>query len=261
MPPSKPMGPLDSPILTDGERGFRGINSYLEPTSLEAGTVELSQNMRLDGDLASVRKGIEFKAGSVTLTYSGGTEEVFASTLFSDPATGNEFIAVATKNKVILWNDQNNSGIDIAYPGGQTVTSAMNASFVQAMEKLILFRGESNDPLEWDGDYTTPTAFTLKNNASPTAGRVECPSTNFGVFFANRLIVPQPSDSDYTVIMSDLLDTDNFYPAESQFRINRGTADRLVGFTPYLENQLIVFFRNSIHLINNCAVTSAAAVI
>jgi len=260
MPPSKPMGPLDSPILTDGERGFRGINSYLEPTSLEAGTVELSQNMRLEGDLASVRKGIEFKAGNVTFTYSGGTEEVFASTLFSDPATGDEFIAVATKDKVILWNDQNNSGIDIAYPGGQTVTSAMNASFVQAMEKLILFRGESNDPLEWDGDYTTPTAFILKNNSSPAAGRVECPSTNFGVFFANRLIVPQPSDSNYTIIMSDILDTDNFYAAESQFRINRGTADRLVGFTPYLENQLIVFFRNSIHLINNCAVTSAAAV-
>jgi hypothetical protein len=99
------MGRLDSPILTDGERGFRAINSYLEPTSLEAGTVEISENMRLEGDLASVRKGIEFKAGDVTLTYAGD-ERVFASTLFSDPATGNEFIAVATKNKVILWNDR-----------------------------------------------------------------------------------------------------------------------------------------------------------
>ena len=89
---------------------------------------------------------------------------------------------------------------------------------------------------------------------------MECPSTNFGTFFANRLIVPQPSDSQYTVIMSDLLDTDNFYPAESQFRINRGTADRLVGFTPYLENQLLVFFRNSIHMINNVAISSAAGV-
>jgi hypothetical protein len=255
----KPMGRMDDPILTDGDRGFRGIDSYLEPTTLQGGTVEASENMRLDGDIASVRKGIEFKAGAVTLTYAGD-EQVFASTLFSDPVTGTEFIACATKDKVILWNDQNNSGIDIAYPGGQTVASGDNASFVQAMEKLILFRGTGKDPLEWDGDYTTPTAFTLKNNASPTAGRVECPSTNFGTFFANRLIVPQPSDSQYTVIMSDLLDTDNFYPAESQFRINRGTADRLVGFTPYLENQLLVFFRNSIHMINNVAISSAAGV-
>jgi len=260
MPSTTPLGRLDDPILTDGDRGFRGINSYLEPTTLQGGLVELSENLRLEGDIASVRKGIEFKAGDVSLTYASGTEQVFASTTFSDPATGAEFIAVATANKLILWNDNNNTGIDIAYPGGEVVASGDNASLVQAMEKLILFRGTSKSPLEWDGDYTTPSAFTVKENATPGAGRIECPNTNFGVFFSNRLIVPQPSDSQYTVIASDLLDTDNFYPAESQFRINRGTSDRLVGFNPYLENQLIVFFRNSIHIINNIALTNSAGV-
>lgn len=261
------MGRMDDPVLAEGDRGFRGIDSYLEPTTLEGGLVEASQNMRLDGDLASVRKGIEFKAGAVTLTYSAGTEEVFASTLFSDPATGNEYIACATKDKVILWNDSNNTGINVEYTGSEVVAAADGASFCQSLEKLILFRGTGKDPLEWDGvftdtngDGTVDSTFNLKNNGSPTAGRIECPRTDFGVFFANRLIVPQPSDSAYTIIMSDLLDTDNFYAAESQFRINRGTADRLVGFTPYLENQLLVFFRNSIHLINNVATTSAAAV-
>ena len=260
-------GRMDDPIATEGDLGFRGIDSYLEPTTLKGGLVETSENMRLDGDLASVRKGVEFKAGAVTLTYSAGTEEVFASTLFSDPATGNEYIACATKDKVILWNDSNNTGINVDYTGSEVVAAADGASFCQSLEKLILFRGTGKDPLEWDGvftdtngDGTVDSTFDLKNNASPTAGRVECPRTDFGVFFSNRLIVPQPSDSAYTVIMSDLLDTDNFHAAESQFRINRGTADRLVGFTPYLENQLLVFFRNSIHLINNVAVTSAAAV-
>jgi hypothetical protein len=267
MPRYKQMGRMDDPVLAEGDRGFRGIDSYLEPTTLEGGLVEASQNMRLDGDLASVRKGIEFKAGAVTLTYSAGTEEVFASTLFSDPATGNEYIACATKDKVILWNDSNNTGIYVDYTGSEVVAAADGASFCQSLEKLILFRGTGKDPLEWDGvftdtngDGTVDSTFNLKNNGSPTAGRIECPRTDFGVFFANRLIVPQPSDSAYTIIMSDLLDTDNFYAAESQFRINRGTADRLVGFTPYLENQLLVFFRNSIHLINNVATTSAAAV-
>ena len=261
------MGRMDDPVLAEGDRGFRGIDSYLEPTTLEGGLVEASQNMRLDGDLASVRKGIEFKAGAVTLTYSAGVDEIFCSTLFSDPATGNEYIACATKDKVILWNDSNNTGIYVDYTGSEVVAAADGASFCQSLEKLILFRGTGKDPLEWDGvftdtngDGTVDSTFNLKNNGSPTAGRIECPRTDFGVFFANRLIVPQPSDSAYTIIMSDSLDTDNFYPAESQFRINRGTADRLVGFTPYLENQLLVFFRNSIHLINNVATTSAAAV-
>ena len=240
MPRYKPMGRMDEPVLAEGDRGFRGIDSYLEPTTLEGGLVEASENMRLDGDLASVRKGIEFKAGAVTLTYSSGVDEVFCSTLFSDPATGNEYIAAATKDKVILWNDSNNTGLYVDYTGSEVVAAADGASFCQSLVKLILFRGTGKDPLEWDGvftdtngDGTVDSTFNLKNNGSPTAGRIECPRTDFGVFFANRLIVPQPSDSAYTVIMSDVLDTDNFFAADSQVRINRGTADRLVGFTPY----------------------------
>jgi hypothetical protein len=214
--------------------------------------------MRLVGDLAETRKGIDFLAGSVTLTYNGSDERVFASTLFSDPATGTEFVVVATKTKAIIWNDANTSGIAIDYPGGEVVAEADGASFVQSLEKLILFRGKNKTPLEWDGDYSSPTDFVVKANASPGAGRIQCPNTDFGVFFRNRLIIPQPTDSNYTVLMSDLLDTDNFYPAESQFRINKGSADKLVGFYPYQEDQLIVFMRNSIHMINNIATTSAA---
>jgi hypothetical protein len=251
-------GRLDDQVLQDGDRGFRGVNSYLEATTLESGFVQTSENMRLVGDLAEVRKGIDFLAGNVTLTYNGTDEKVFASTLFSDPATGTEFVVVATKNKAIIWNDANNSGINIEYPVGEVVADADGASFVQSLEKLILFRGKNKTPLEWDGDYSSPTDFVVKANGSPGAGRIQCPNTDFGVFFRNRLIIPQPTDSNYTVLMSDLLDTDNYYPAESQFRINKGSADKLVGFFPYQEDQLIVFMRNSIHMINNIATTSAA---
>ncbi len=251
-------GRLDDQVLQDGDRGFRGIDSYQEATSLEPGFVRTSENMRLIGDLAEVRKGIDFLAGSVTLTYNGSDERVFASTLFSDPATGTEFVVVATKTKAIIWNDANNSGIAIDYPGGEIVAEADGASFVQSLEKLILFRGKDKTPLEWDGNYSSPTDFVVKANGSPGAGRIQCPNTDYGVFFRNRLIIPQPTDSNYSIIMSDLLDTDNYYAADSQFRINKGSADFLVGFFPYQEDQLIVFMRNSIHMINNIATTSAA---
>ena len=251
-------GRLDDQILQDGDRGFRGIDSYRESTTLEGGFVQTSENMRLVGDLAEVRKGIDFLAGSVTLTYNGSDERVFASTLFSDPATGTEFVVVATKTKAIIWNNANNSGIDIDYPGGEVVADADGASFVQSLEKLILFRGKNKTPLEWDGDFSSPTDFVVKANGSPGAGRIQCPNTDFGIFFRNRLIIPQPTDSNYTVLMSDLLDTDNYSTGDSQFRISRGSADKLVGFFPYQEDQLIVFMRNSIHMINNIATTSAA---
>ena len=259
MPRYEEYGPLDTPAITEGDVGFVGMNSYLEPTSLQPGMVADSQNMVLEGDTATVRKGIDFLAGGVTLTYSAGTEQVFATTLFSDPATGEEFLAAATKDKVILWNDANASGINIDYPGGEVVATADNASFVQNFEKLILFRGSSKRPLEWDGNHGAPTDFVVKT-ASASGSGIACPNTDYGISFRNRLIIPQPTDSDYTVLMSDLLDSNNFTTADSQFRINKGSADFLVGFIPYQEDQLIVFFRNSLHLINNIATTSAANV-
>jgi len=257
-------GSLDDQVLSEGDRGFRGIDSYQEKTSLEGGFVETSENMRLVGDLAETRKGIDFLAGAVTLTYNGTDERVFASTLFSDPATGTEFVVVATKTKAIIWNDSNNSGIAIDYPGGEVVADADGASFVQNFEKLILFRGTAKRPLEWDGDFSSPSDFTVKTGSASGAG-IACPNSTFGISFRNRLIIANPvttnpsgGDSNYSVIMSDLLDSNNFTAADSQFRLNKGSADFLVGFIPYQEDQLIVFMRNSIHLINNVATTSAA---
>ena len=186
-------GRLDDQGQSEGDRGFRGIDSYKENTSLEGGFVETSENMRLIGDLAETRKGIDFLAGAVTLTYNGSDERCFCATTYSDPATGNEYVVVATKDKAILWNDANNSGIDIDYPGSEVVASGDGATFVQALEKLILFRGSSKTPLEWDGDVSND--FEEKANGSPGAGRIECPNTDFGVFFRNRLIIPQPADS------------------------------------------------------------------
>ena len=260
MPRYTSYGQLDTPAITEGDVGFVGINSYLEPTSLPPGMVADSRNMVLEGDTATVRQGIDFLAGSVTgYTYSAGSEQVFATTLFSDPVTGEEFLAAATKDKVILYNDDNASGIGIDYPGGEVVATADGASFVQNFEKLILFRGVSKRPLEWDGDHSSPTDFVVKT-ASASGGGIACPNTDYGISFRNRLIIPQPTDSNYTVLMSDLLDSNNFTAADSQFRINKGSADFLVGYIPYQEDQLIVFFRNSIHLINNVATTSAANV-
>jgi hypothetical protein len=259
MPRYEEYGQLDTPAITEGDVGFVGMNSYLEPTSLQPGMVADSQNMVLEGDTATVRKGIDFLAGGVTLSYNGTNEMVFATTLFSDPVTGEEFLAAATKDKVILYNDNNASGINIDYPGSEVVATADNASFVQNFEKLILFRGTAKRPLEWDGNHSSPTDFVVKT-ASASGGGIACPNTDYGISFRNRLIIPQPTDSNYTVLMSDLLDSNNFTAADSQFRINKGSADFLVGFIPYQEDQLIVFFRNSIHLINNVATTSAANV-
>ena len=269
MPRYSNYGPLDNRVVAEGDQGFRSIDSYLEPTTLTGGQVEASENFRLEGDTATVRKGLDFLAGGVTLSYSAPTEQCFASGIFSDPLTGDEFLIVATKDKAILWNDSEASGLYIAYDtsgGAEVVAAADNASFVQNFDKMILFRGKDKRPLEWDGsltdtngDDTLDSKFVPKTGSASGAG-IACPNSDYGLSFRIRLIMPQVTDSLYTVLMSDLLDSNNFTTADSQFRINKGTADFLVGFYPYMEDQLICFFRNSFHLVSNVATTSASGV-
>ena len=49
MPAYRSFGGLDDNILTDGDRGFFGMNQRLQPNLLEAGEVVLSQNGRMEG--------------------------------------------------------------------------------------------------------------------------------------------------------------------------------------------------------------------
>ena len=158
---------------------------------------------------------------------------------------------------MVLYNSGNPNGIDIDYPGGEVVASGDNASFVQVFDKLILFRGTSKRPLEWDGGVAND--FLVKTS-SPSGSGIAMPNTEFGLSFRNRVIIPEPTDSPYTLRMSDLLDSNNF-ATDAQFRINRGSADKLIGFHPFLEDAILCFMQRSIHLISNVTTPSAAGVL
>lgn len=69
MPAYRATGGLDDAILTDGDRGFVGMDLRRQSNQLEAGLVRLSQNGRIDG-YWQVRKGIELVSGALT----SGTE-------------------------------------------------------------------------------------------------------------------------------------------------------------------------------------------
>ena len=57
--------PLDSPILSDGDTGFVGYASRINPLNLPAGMLQLSENMRLDRGVARTRKGIKRLADNI----------------------------------------------------------------------------------------------------------------------------------------------------------------------------------------------------
>ena len=58
--------PLDSPILSDGDSGFRALVSRLRPSQLSPGDVAISKNMRLDeAGAAKVREGYKNVSGTL----------------------------------------------------------------------------------------------------------------------------------------------------------------------------------------------------
>ena len=56
----------DSPIAVDGDAGFIGYSSRLNPITLPAGMLQLSQNMRLDRGVAVTRKGAKRLADDIS---------------------------------------------------------------------------------------------------------------------------------------------------------------------------------------------------
>jgi len=115
------------------------------------------------------------------------------------------------------------------------------------------------------GDYNTSSsdAFEFGGQFSVGGGFMHQPGAPWGVYFQRRLWVPHYYSVSgaynapvYTstkitdeIAVSDILDTTTFDQIENQFRISGGTADYVVGMHGFYEDRLIIFNRNSLHLI------------
>jgi len=347
MPKYRSFGQLDDQSVRGGDSAFVGLNSYLDETTLPPGIVNTAKNVRMDSGKIQVRKGLDFLAGSVTLSYSttGGQEEqVFGAGRFSSPADQTEWILSATKSKAVLWNKSNTSGKYVSYygvtvaasgtpfgtgtekitmsahtfqtgdtvqvstsgslsgtgitagttyyvidsgtddiqlattlanatagtpvvdltgqgSGNHTITNVViatqNAQVLQSFQKVFIFRSGAR-PLVWDGvmtdtngDNTVDSTFKgVTMTASDASSGIAMPNAEWGIHFRNRIICPWTDDSDNSMVLSDLLDHEQF-PNTGKHFINKGSADFLVGISPYSEDQLLILNRPSVHIFNN----------
>ena len=129
MSPYRQLGEMDDPIAPDGDPVFVGWNTYDEPSSLEKGMVQTAENVRMTGDRIEVRKGLDFLAGSVTLTHAEDTEQIFASGTYSDPDDDNKnWLVAATKTKAIIWSKDNTSGLNVAYYSATCASGSVDNS-------------------------------------------------------------------------------------------------------------------------------------
>lgn len=102
---------------------------------------------------------------------------------------------------------------------------------------------------------------TVQKQVSVGLGFSHMPAPEYAAYHQRRLVMPfkySVSDAEETyvyrkildeVIMSDILDSDTYDQIYAQFRFNAGTADFNVGLHSFSDNKLLVFNRNSIHLV------------
>ena len=117
-------------------------------------------------------------------------------------------------------------------------------------------RGTSKSLLEWNGDFTTPTSF-IKQIPAHRLGQSNAQIQTLE--FCQQLSYPLNRRIRITSVLMSLARIP--MSSRSQAVSSESIVELLInsiGFYPYLDSQLICFFRNSIHLITSTSPGNAA---
>jgi hypothetical protein len=158
---------------------------------------------------------------TVTLTSHGfqnATEVIISSIAGHTYANGSYLVANATTNT-------------FTYTLPQPATNNHTGS-------VVVQKGKA--PLKWAGSGSVQVV---------TQGDIEGVDANFppsevGMFYGNRVIIKRDRDK---IAASDYLDYNMWDLTFGQFTINQGAYDRIIGFTPWADNEFLIFQRNGVY--------------
>jgi hypothetical protein len=206
--------------------------------------------------------GSTFTAATVGVSGTGTATSAFskvASGTYTQPTkldvTGfviTNGLATATVSNTLSIGDK----VILVTAGGSTLTKGNQFTVSEATSSAFKFFVDSADVAEQnDVEFTQKVSVGL--------GFTHMPAPEFAVYHQRRLVMPfqfsvNASANSYTsrgildeVIASDILDSDTYDQIYAQYRFNAGEADFTVGLHSFSEDNLMVFNRNSIHLISN----------
>jgi len=215
-----------------------------------------------DPDTFTYSVGGTTDPGTITVTDAGFATPFtkVASGTFSQPtvldasgfAITNGVATVTVSNSLSEGNT-----VECITPGaGSGITQGTRFEVATASSSEFTFKIDSaNVTNQTDTEFMAPQ--------SVSGGFSHMPAAEFGHYHERRLVLPfknsvDASTDSYTyrqiqdeLIFSDILDSDTYDPIFNQFRFNAGRADRIIGLHSFSEDILMVFNRNSIHLVGN----------
>jgi hypothetical protein len=151
--------PLESPIQRDGDMGFIGYASRINPVSLPAGMLQLSENMRLNRGVAVTRRGAkrladDISPGQVPLTvpfvlneapnapivrssYTGG---IFSSALMRSPDEVNsmEVVVLAGPDRAFTYLTDGSLQFSAAWADGVLAVDGTDNLETEAGEEITI---------------------------------------------------------------------------------------------------------------------------
>jgi hypothetical protein len=232
--------PADTPAqpTIEGDDSFKGINEKIAREMLPPGYIHRGRNTRMRNGDCRVRPGTAMPGFANAIVF----DEILGSGFYSNP-NGPESILIAAPDMVYAIAD-GTYPMPIAIPA-KVGTLDTPCEFVQAFDKVLMFRGTERTPLEWDG--LSATGFTLIKAPTNTE-KEQIPNAESASVFKSRLLVPSNRDD---VAVSDILDYTQFDPQLENWRINLGSADKLVRIFPWAQNGAIMFKDRTILLMAN----------
>ena len=239
--------------VNDGDGGWVGVNDLLDPAQLEPGYCASAINLTFRNGVASPRLGIVPSPHLNTMVGDSPMPlfPVFGIGKFSD-VSGEEWVIFAAQGAVfrVRYGVQ---PIQVIVEGNPLVQDTVE--FVQCFNTLIMFRSDILPPLvltNLEEGFKTIVLVTNTITGPGTYnvldGTEQIPSSTTGLFFANRLLVPYNRD---LIAVSDYLNYTRYSPTLADFRINQGSADKLVSLYKFNESTILCFKDNSVWAVSN----------
>ena len=211
---------------------------YFMRSNVNAGTVKapLTTNNQVNSEWTELTGQRVFSFGTV---YGVGA--------FSDP-NSIEYLIVAASDGVYASRE----GMLAFKLNGLSADASV--TFVQAFNRLIMFRGEDKEPymmtdlnVGFESIAPIETDEEIEENENGT-GLEPIPNASNGIYFQNRMLIPHSRD---LVSASDFLNPTRYQPVLASFRINQGSADKLVALHKFDRTTVICFKEQSIYAVRN----------
>lgn len=160
--------------------------------------------------------------------------------------------------------------IEIENAGGSTFTVGTDYVISSVDKTLFEIEFYVQEP---DNIPSGASGVIFQRHVSIGLGFTHMPAPEYAAYHQRRLVMPFKYSVDDTentftyraildeVIVSDILDSDTYDQVYAQYRFNAGTADFNVGLHSFSDDKLLVFNRNSIHLVSGAGLDAAVQLI